>query len=46
LKYSWKESITSTDIMMTAQEYADLLKQTNKILQYYQTIIDNKLKRQ
>jgi hypothetical protein len=46
MKYSGKESVTSTDIMMTAQEYADLLKQTNKILQYYQTIIDNKLKRQ
>jgi len=46
IKYAGKESITSADIGMTAQEYADLLKQTNKILQYYQTIIDNKLKQQ
>jgi hypothetical protein len=46
IKYAGKESITSTDIGMTAQEYADLLKQTNKILKYYQTIIDNKLKQQ
>jgi hypothetical protein len=46
MKYYGKESITSTDVMMTAQEYEDLLTQTNKILQYYQTIIDNKLKQQ
>jgi hypothetical protein len=46
IKYARKEFITSTEIGMTAQEYADLLNQTNKILQYYQTIIDNKLKQQ
>ncbi len=46
MKYSGKESITSTDIMMTAQEYADLLKQIDKILQGYQTTIDKKLEPQ